>query len=75
MLADWMYAVEVVGADGVPLNAPIIERRLRAVVRDARKRLADGERAVPVGVLTTDERDHWADVSVSFPLRSAEPHC
>ncbi|KAI8980182.1 acyltransferase ChoActase/COT/CPT [Trametes punicea] len=61
MVADWMYAIDVVALDGRPLAPGIIERRLRSVVSDAQARRARGERAVPVSVLTTDERDRWAD--------------
>ncbi|KAI0359864.1 acyltransferase ChoActase/COT/CPT [Trametes cingulata] len=61
MLNDWMYAVEVVAPDGSPLPAALIEKRLRAVVADVEGRKRKGERAVPVSVLTTDERDRWAD--------------
>lgn len=39
-----------------------LERRLRAIVQDAASRLRAGETAVPVGVLTADERDAWAQV-------------
>ncbi|KAI0787668.1 acyltransferase ChoActase/COT/CPT [Fomes fomentarius] len=60
MVADWTYAVEVIGSDGTPLTPPVIEQRLRAVVNDAQRRLANGEHAVPISVLTTDERDNWA---------------
>jgi hypothetical protein len=39
-----------------------LERRLSSVARDAAQRLASGERAVPVGVLSSDGRDRWAEV-------------
>ncbi|RPD60077.1 acyltransferase ChoActase/COT/CPT, partial [Lentinus tigrinus ALCF2SS1-6] len=61
MAADWMYAMEAVGHDGSPVNPATLERRLRAIVHDVQTRLAKGERAVPVGVLTTDDRDRWAE--------------
>ena len=62
MVADWLYAVEVANLDGRPLPPATLERRLLAVVQDAKSRLAAGEHAVPVSVLTTDERDQWAKV-------------
>ncbi|KAI0671738.1 acyltransferase ChoActase/COT/CPT [Trametes maxima] len=60
-VADWMYAIETIAPGGTPLPADVIEKRLRAVISDAQARLRRGERAAPVGVLTTDDRDHWAD--------------
>jgi carnitine O-acetyltransferase len=39
-----------------------LERRLRCVARDAAQRLAGGEKAVPIGVLSSDGRDRWAEV-------------
>jgi hypothetical protein len=51
-----------------------LERRLRCVARDAALRLASGEKAVPVGVLTSDQRDRWAQVRIfSFYLWSSIP--
>ncbi|OJT11461.1 Carnitine O-acetyltransferase [Trametes pubescens] len=61
MVADWMYAVEAIAPDGDPLSAAAIERRLRAIVSDVERRHERGERAVPLSVLTTDDRDRWAD--------------
>lgn len=57
MASDWMYAVDVVALDGSPLPPDVIENSLRAIVNDVRVRIAKGERAVPVSVLTTDDRD------------------
>ena len=42
-----------------------IEARLRAIVLDVESRLANGERPFPVGVLSADERDRWAEVCIS----------
>ncbi|KAI0331918.1 acyltransferase ChoActase/COT/CPT [Cubamyces sp. BRFM 1775] len=61
MAADWMYAIEVVAADGSPIAPGEIEKKLRAIVVDVEGRRAKGERAVSIGVLTTDDRDRWAD--------------
>src|SRR5688572_12161661 len=44
------------------LNVLDIERQLRAVVLDVEQRLAKGETAVPIGVLSADDRDNWAKV-------------
>ncbi|EJF64957.1 acyltransferase ChoActase/COT/CPT [Dichomitus squalens LYAD-421 SS1] len=60
MVADWMYAVDVVDSDGGSLPPNTIEKRLRVIVQDAEARLERGERPVPIGVLTTDDRDIWA---------------
>ncbi|TFK70341.1 acyltransferase ChoActase/COT/CPT [Pluteus cervinus] len=42
------------------LNVVDIEQQIRAVVRDVEKRLSNGERATPIGVLSSDDRDRWA---------------
>ncbi|KAI0775213.1 acyltransferase ChoActase/COT/CPT [Trametes elegans] len=60
-VADWMYAIVVVAPDGSPLPPSVIENRLYAVAADANARKTRGEHAVPVNVLTTDDRDRWAD--------------
>ncbi|KAI1797126.1 acyltransferase ChoActase/COT/CPT [Ganoderma leucocontextum] len=60
MAADWIYAVDVVALDGSPFPPNVIESSLRAVVSDVGVRVAKGERAVPISVLTTDDRDRWA---------------
>ena len=66
-----MYAVDVINADGQAASPAIIEKRLRAVVEDVMSRRAAGQSAVPVGVLTTDDRDQWAKVrSVRIMPRS-----
>ncbi|KAH9903022.1 acyltransferase ChoActase/COT/CPT [Cubamyces lactineus] len=61
MAAGWMYAIDAVSADGFPIPPGEIEKQLRAIVDDVERRRAKGERAVPIGVLTTDDRDQWAD--------------
>ena len=57
-----MYAVDVISADGHAASPATIEKRLRAVVEDVMGRRAAGKSAVPVSVLTTDDRDQWAKV-------------
>ena len=64
MLHDWFYAVEVLDMDMRILEPAEIEQRLLSVVADADSRLARGEVAPAVGVLTTDDRDRWAEVGV-----------
>ena len=64
MLHDWFYAVEVLDKDMRILEPAEIEQRLLSVVADADSRLARGEVAPAVGVLTTDDRDRWAEVGV-----------
>ncbi|KAH9850370.1 acyltransferase ChoActase/COT/CPT [Lenzites betulinus] len=61
MVGDWMYAVEIAAQDGSPLPVAVIETKLRAVVADVDCRRERGERAVAVGVLSTDDRDRWAN--------------
>ncbi|KAI0833477.1 acyltransferase ChoActase/COT/CPT [Trametes gibbosa] len=61
MISDRMYAVEAMTHDGSPLPAAAIEKRLRAIVADVDARRSREERVVPVSVLSTDDRDRWAD--------------
>jgi carnitine O-acetyltransferase len=61
MLYDFVYTVRVCEDDRTPLSVQIIEDRIRAVVLDVIKRIESGESAVPVGVLTSDDRDRWAE--------------
>ena len=67
MLHDWLYAVEAFNHSGKILDFLELERRLRAIAVDAMRRLANGEAAPPVGMLSADDRDQWATVSVSCP--------
>ncbi|KAF9485148.1 acyltransferase ChoActase/COT/CPT [Pholiota conissans] len=68
MIHDWCYSVVVYRSPtSTDPHAPLellspgeIETRLRAVVLDVEARLANGEKALPVGVLSADERDRWA---------------
>ncbi|KZV73023.1 acyltransferase ChoActase/COT/CPT [Peniophora sp. CONT] len=60
MIGDILYAVEVYDAEGVPLSADAIERRLQSAVQDYHARVSAGEKAPPVGIMTSDERDSWA---------------
>ena len=68
MVNDWTYAVEVYDENRLLLSAENIEQRLRSVVQDATQRIQAGEKAVPVGILSADHRDTWADVRPSHIL-------
>ncbi|KAG1750829.1 acyltransferase ChoActase/COT/CPT [Suillus lakei] len=61
MLHDFVYTVRVCEDDRTPLPVQTIEDRIRAVVLDVIKRIEARESAVPVGVLTSDDRDRWAE--------------
>ena len=67
MVHDWCYSVVVydppVGNSPQKLSLPReIESRIRAVVLDVETRLQNGEKAVPIGVLSADDRDRWSKV-------------
>jgi len=62
LIHDFFYVVEVYDESRKPHSPGVIERRLWSCVRDVERRLASGERAKPVGVLSTDDRDQWAEV-------------
>ena len=73
MVHDWCYSVVVyeppVGDSPPKLSLPgEIEVRLRAVVLDVEMRLQNNERAVPIGVLSADNRDRWTKVNTLFSL-------
>jgi hypothetical protein len=80
MVYDWFYIIDVYHS-APPSTVPdhsnlmplvddvgVLEERLRAVVVDAQGRRQRGERAVPVGVLSADNRDVWAKVHTYFPF-------
>ena len=76
----WFYAVEVLDESLNMLSIDEIERRLNSVVADVGARIALGETAVPVALLSADERDRWAEVrtqtlSRSAPLMSSIESC
>jgi hypothetical protein len=70
MVYDWCYALDVYpDADAEhpsPDTPRVLEQRLRAIVADAQARRRAGERAVPVGVMSADHRDQWAEVCHSM---------
>ncbi|KAF7970073.1 hypothetical protein HWV62_25048 [Athelia sp. TMB] len=68
MIHDWQYLVDCYvpleqGGQVLPtrISGSELERRLREIARDAESRLKLGEKAVPVGVLSADGRDGWAE--------------
>ena len=64
LIHDFFYLVEVQG-ESCKLHSPgVIEQRLWSCVRDAERRLASGEQAKPIGILSTDDRDRWTKVGV-----------
>jgi hypothetical protein len=80
MVHDWFYAVECYqlragscssssSSSGAPelirISPAELAHRLRNVARDAARRLRNGERVVPIGVLSSDGRDRWAEVGYS----------
>ena len=69
LIHDFLYTVEVYDESGKPHVPAIIEQRLWSCIRDVENRLASGEQAKPVGILTTDDRDRWAEVRVLFGER------
>lgn len=73
---NWFYTVTVFEAASNLtesahrlLSAQELERRLSDVVSDAARRYSSGERAVPIGVLSSDERDKWAEVCTILETR------
>lgn len=60
-----MYTVSCEGK----ISHTELENRLREVARDVERRLEAGERAVPVGVLSADGRDRWAEVGLSSSIK------
>ncbi|EJD06449.1 carnitine acetyltransferase [Fomitiporia mediterranea MF3/22] len=59
MLHDWIYVVDVYDGGNTNIGHIELEKRIRDIVLDADRRLASGERALPIGVLTSDNRDNW----------------
>ena len=66
MVHDWCYRVTVyhppTSSSPALVSPKEIEARIRAVMLDVEERLAHGERAFPIGVLSGDNRDCWAYV-------------
>jgi hypothetical protein len=70
MIHGWCYAISVYhpGIQPTLLDVQEIETRIRSAVMDAQQRLAGGEKAVPIGALTADERDRWTKVRSYAPM-------
>jgi hypothetical protein len=67
LVRDHVYSVEVVDAESLqPLPVAEIESRLWGCVKDLLEKEGKGEEALRVGVLTSDGRDEWCEVSF-FP--------
>jgi carnitine O-acetyltransferase len=62
MVNDWIYAVAVYDENRNLYSVDDIEQRLRSVVQDATQRKQAGEKAVPVGILSSGHRDRWTEV-------------
>ena len=62
LIHDFFYVVEVYDESSKLYSPGVIERRLWSCVHDVEQKLASGERAKPVGILGTDDRDRWAEV-------------
>ncbi|KAF8896423.1 carnitine acetyltransferase [Infundibulicybe gibba] len=65
MIHNWFYTVTVTRPTSDPARPELIpvreiETQIHGVVLDVERRLADGERAVPIGILSADQRDLWA---------------
>ncbi|CAK5273818.1 unnamed protein product [Mycena citricolor] len=63
MIHNWCYAMPIyeLGSPSTLIDVGEIERRMRSIVIDVERRLAEGETAFPIGVLTADDRDRWTE--------------
>ena len=62
MACDWLYTLSLYDENGESETFLNIESQIRDIVTDVSRRVARGERAVPVGILSSDHRDTWAAV-------------
>ncbi|KAH7930218.1 carnitine acetyltransferase [Leucogyrophana mollusca] len=60
MIFNFCYTIDVCDSHNKRLPVDIIEQRFKSAVSDAQCRVRSGETAVPIGVLTADDRDKWA---------------
>lgn len=58
---DWFYTVDVLDNDLKVIPVQELERRILGIVLDVSERLNAGSSAVPISVLSADERDKWAE--------------
>lgn len=63
MLRDWTYTMEVYDSRNTRRSPQAIESSLKHIAMDVQTRLEYGEKAMHVGLLTTDDRDKWAKVA------------
>lgn len=61
MVHDWFYQVAI-SSDRTMISPATLEARLLGIMSDVNKRLSMGEKAHPIGVLSADQRDTWAQV-------------
>ncbi|EJU04961.1 acyltransferase ChoActase/COT/CPT [Dacryopinax primogenitus] len=61
MAKDWVYMVEVLDRDGGIVGIGEIEKRLGDLMADVENRVRKGEKAEPVCILSSDDRDVWAN--------------
>lgn len=75
MIHGWCYAIPVYDPDSAskPVSVQEIEARIRSAVIDAQQRLDAGEKSVPIGVLSADERDRWTQVCSFVRIDFFEP--
>lgn len=59
-IRGWFYQLTVVPNGGELISPVELECRLLGILSDVKERLASGERAPSIGVLSADERDTWA---------------
>lgn len=71
MLDDWFYAVEVLDDSDSAIPVAEIEARIWNAIRDVESRRKRGENSVPVGVLTTHDRNTWHKVFLALRVRKA----
>jgi hypothetical protein len=62
LIHDFFYVVEMLDESCKPHSPGVIEQRLWSCVRDVERRLALGEHAKPIGILSADDRNRWAKV-------------
>ncbi|KAH7913563.1 acyltransferase ChoActase/COT/CPT [Hygrophoropsis aurantiaca] len=60
MVFNFCYTVEVSDAQNKRLPVELLEQRFISAVTDAQSRVLNGEKAVPIGILSADDRDQWA---------------
>lgn len=62
LIRDWFYLLEILDDRMEPIEPKTIEARLRKVAYDVALRMKYGGPAVPLAVLSADNRDRWAEV-------------